>query len=256
MSVIDVRRDGAISIAVLNRPERLNALNRDVLDELAAWIAEALADTATRCLAVTGSGERAFCAGADVSGFPALDPLGAQELMRYGQEVFQTLEDSPKPVLAAVNGYALGGGLELALACDFRIAAARAKLGQPEITLANLPGWGGTQRLPQIVGEAAAKDMILTGRLVEAQEARTLGLVHRVAEDDALEATLELARELAGRSPAALAGAKAAIHAARRPGADGYAIERQAVALCFTTHEQQQAVTDFLARSAKRKPAS
>lgn len=250
--VVDIQRHGPVSVAVLNRPERLNAIDRDVLDGLAAWAADARRDSDVRCLIVTGAGERAFSAGADVSTFPELDPVAAEELMRYGQEVFQGLEDSPKPVVAAVNGYALGGGLELALACDFRVAKAGAKLGQPEITLANLPGWGGTQRLPRIVGEAAAKDLILTGRLVDAGEACELGLVHRVSEGGALDAALELARELAERSPAAVAGAKAAIHAARRSGLDGYAVERQAVALCFTTREQQDAVRDFLSRRDKR----
>lgn len=253
MSVLELRREEAVAVAVLNRPQSLNALNRELLDALGSWVAESCADAGVRCLVLTGAGERAFCAGADISAFPTLDALGAVELMRYGQQVFQTLEDSPKPVLAAVNGYALGGGLELALACDFRIAAAGAKLGQPEITLGNLPGWGGTQRLPRIVGEAAAKELIFTGRLVDAGEARTLGLVHRVADGSALDATLELARELAGRAPAALAGAKAAIHAARRPGTDGFAVERQAVGLCFTTSEQQQAVRDFLARREQRR---
>jgi enoyl-CoA hydratase/carnithine racemase len=250
-SAIETRRAGAVAIASLNRPDRLNAINRDVLDQLAAWEAETRADDGVRCLVVTGAGERAFCAGADIFGFPDLDPLGAQELMRYGQEVFQALEDSPKPVIAAVNGYALGGGLELALACDFRVATATAKLGQPEITLANLPGWGGTQRLPRIVGEAAAKDLIFTGRLVEVAEAQALGLVQRATKGSALEAALEVAGELADRSPAALAGAKAAIHAARRAGDDGYLVERQAVALCFTTPEQQAAVREFLSRKSK-----
>lgn len=251
--VVETRGEGAIAIAVLNRPERLNAINRDVLDQLAAWEADARADDGVRCLIVTGAGDRAFSAGADVSGFPDLDPLAAQELMRYGQEVFQALEDSPKPVIAAVNGYALGGGLELALACDFRIAAAAAKLGQPEITLANLPGWGGTQRLPRIIGESAAKDLILTGRLVDAAEARSLGLVQRVTDGPAIDAALELARDLATRAPAALAGAKAAIHAARGSGDDGYLVERQAVALCFTTREQQEAVREFLSRKGESK---
>ncbi|HZO97013.1 MAG TPA: enoyl-CoA hydratase/isomerase family protein [Gaiellaceae bacterium] len=247
MPALEQRRAGAVQVLTLNRPERLNAIDRDLLGLLADAVADAARDDAVGCVVVTGAGERAFSAGADVTGFPALDPLGAQELMRDGQRVFASLEACPKPVIAAVNGYALGGGLELALACDLRVATATAKLGQPEIALANLPGWGGTQRLPRIVGEAIAKDLIFTGRLVDADEALAVHLVNRLTDGSALDAALTLAHELAEKAPAALAGAKAAIHAARSTGEHGYAVESRAVALCFTTPEQQEAVRGFLA---------
>jgi enoyl-CoA hydratase len=253
MPSLEVERVGAVEILTLNRPERLNAIDREILDLLAERVMSAARDDAARCLIVTGAGERAFSAGADVTAFSGLDALGAEELMRHGQAVYAALEDCPKPVLAAINGYALGGGLELALACDLRIAAADAKLGQPEVTLANLPGWGGTQRLPRIVGEAAAKELIFAGRLVDAAEALTLGLVNRVADGSALDAALELAHELCTRAPTAIALAKQAIHAARLPGVAGYAVERQAVALCFTTPEQQEAVRTFTSGKRERK---
>jgi len=253
MPSLEVERVGAVEILTLNRPERLNAIDRELLDLLAARVAAAARDDGVRSLIVTGAGERAFSAGADVTAFAGLDALGAEELMRHGQAVYAALEACPKPVLAAIDGYALGGGLELALACDLRIAAADARLGQPEVTLANLPGWGGTQRLPRIVGEAAAKELIFTGRLVDAAEALALGLVNRVADGSALDAALELADGLGTRAPAALALAKQAIHAARLPAEAGYAVERHAVALCFTTEEQHEAVRAFAAGRKKRQ---
>lgn len=253
MPSLEVERVGAVEILTLNRPERLNAIDREILDLLAERVLSAARDDGARCLIVTGAGERAFSAGADVTAFSGLDALGAEKLMRHGQAVYAALEDCPKPVLAAINGYALGGGLELALACDIRIATASARLGQPEITLANLPGWGGTQRLPRVVGEARAKELIFTGRLVDAAEALAVGLVNSVVEGAALAAALELAGELCAHAPTALALAKQAIHAARLPGEAGFAVEREAVALCFATAEQQEAVREFTSRRSKKK---
>ena len=245
-------REG-VAFVTVNRPDKLNALNNATIGELLHCFEALSLDEQVRAVILTGSGEKAFVAGADISELAQQTSITARPLALRGQRLMNTVEACPKPVIAAVNGYALGGGLELALACDLRVATAAAKLGQPEITLANLPGWGGTQRLPRLVGEGAAKDLILTGRLVDAAEAHALGLVQRVVEGSALDAALELARELAGRAPAAVAGAKAAIHAARRAGDDGYLVERQAVALCFTTEEQQAAVRDFLSRRGTRK---
>lgn len=252
MSVIHVDRHlagaAAVVIITLDRPERANAINREMLDALRRQVADAMGDAEVRALIITGAGERAFSAGADIGQFVGLAPRDADELMAYGQEVFAQIEDCPKPVIAAINGYALGGGLELALACDFRVAGRSARLGQPEITLANLPGWGGTQRLPRIIGEPMAKELILTGRLVEAEEALSLHLVHRVCDDGAvLEGALRIAAQMVQYSATALAGAKRAIHAGRA-GAAGYAVERQAVVQCFTTPEQQAAVERFMHR--------
>lgn len=254
-AVLRTHRVERVEVLTLDRPERLNALDRELLRRLAEAVAAARVDEAVGCLIVTGAGDRAFSAGADITAFADLTALEAEELMRYGQEVFAQLEACPKPVIAAVNGYALGGGLELALACDFRIARAGARLGQPEITLANLPGWGATQRLPRIVGEAAAKDLIFTGRLVDAAEALALRLVNRVAAGSALEAAVELGSELSERAPSALALAKQAIHASRIAGEAGYAVERQGVGLCFTTQAQHEAVRAFTSRKSTRRGA-
>ncbi len=256
MAVLERERRGAVEVLTINRPERLNAISREVLARLEHYVDEAARDPAIRCIVVTGAGEKAFSAGADINELSRLSPAQALELMGFGQRVFEALEHSPKPVLAAVNGYALGGGLELALACDLRIASTGAKLGQPEITLANVPGWGGTQRLPRVVGESVAKDLVLTGRLVGADEALALGLVNRTTDGPVLEAALALADSLASRSAVALALAKQAVHAARAGREQGYVVERQAVALCFTTAEQHEAVRSFLAKGTGTGPAT
>jgi enoyl-CoA hydratase len=245
MASVEVAREGDVCILTLNRPECLNAIDREVLRLLAEHVAAAAADDAVRALVITGSGERAFSAGADVSAFKQLSSAEAYELMRYAQDVYQQLDDVPKVSIAAINGYALGGGLELALACDLRVAAPGAQLGHPEITLANIPGWGGTQRLPRLVGEAVAKDLILTGRLVGAREALDVRLVHRIADADALQAALTLAATLSQYSPTAVALAKRAVHAARSSPEAGFEVERLGVALCFATAEQQEAIRRF-----------
>ena len=259
MSVIHVERrtlgDATIAVVTLQRPECANAINREVLDALRAQFTALAGDDAVRAVILTGAGEQAFSAGADVHQFLGVLPAAAEELMAYGQEVFQQIEDCARPVIAAINGYALGGGLELALACDFRIAAPHARLGQPEITLANVPGWGGTQRLPRTIGEPMAKELILTGRLVDAQEALALHLVHQVCAEGALEGALQFARLLMPHAATALAGAKRSIHAARAASArSGYVVERQAVALCFGTPDQQAAVQRFVQRRKETSP--
>lgn len=240
---------GRVVVVTIDRPHVLNAIDGDVLAGLEDVTREASASTDAMALVVTGAGQRAFSAGADISTFSSLDALGAEELMRRGQRIFQAIEDLPVPVVAAINGYALGGGLELALACDVRFAAATAKMGQPEASLANLPGWGGTQRLPRAVGEARAKDLIFSGRLIGADDAERYGLVQTVLPaEDLLERTVEYAASLLATGRTALSQAKQAIHAARLPGDAGYAVERNGVALCFTTAEQQSAVRAFLAK--------
>jgi len=257
VSVIRVERrvleSASVGIIWLDRPDRLNTITREMLDALQAHLTELERDDQVRAVILTGSGERAFCAGADVTSFSTMTPLEAEALMRYGQVVFQQIDECAKPVIAAINGYALGGGLELALACDFRIVAQGAKLGQPEITLANLPGWGGTQRLPRTIGEPMAKELIFTGRLVEPAEALSLHLANEICgAGDALETALRFASQLVRFAPAALMFAKRAIHATRT-GDEGYAIERQGVGLCFSTDEQHAAIAHFL---HKRKTAT
>jgi enoyl-CoA hydratase len=240
----------AVELVTLDRPRRLNAIDANTLDTLEARLRELAATPEVRAVIVTGVGDRAFCAGADVTGFDELGPLGAEAVMARGQCVMSLLEQLPQPTIAAINGYALGGGLEVALACDFRLAADSARLGQPEITLGHIPGWGATQRLPRIVGEAVAKDLILSARMLGAQEALALRLVRSIhAPAQLLDAALALAAEIAAHpEPAAAALAKRAIHAARDGGAAGYEVERQAVALCFTTTAQQAAIRRFVHR--------
>jgi len=192
---LSVERDGPVVLVTINRPEVLNALNSQALGELRLVMLEAKGDPAVRAVIVTGSGERAFVAGADVGEVADLVGGHAADHARRGQQVFDLVEDLGKPVIAAINGYALGGGCELAMACTLRLAADTAKLGQPEIKLGIIPGHGGTQRLSRLVGAGRAMELVLTGRIIDAEEALRIGLVHRVVPRASL---LQEARALAG----------------------------------------------------------
>jgi enoyl-CoA hydratase len=207
-----VDRDGPVAIVTFNRPKVLNALNQRTIDELAQAIDELDADAAIRAIVLTGAGEKAFVAGADINELATQSPVSGRELARRGQAVFRRIEQLGKPVIAAIGGFALGGGCELAMACTFRIAADTAKLGQPEINLGLIPGYGGSQRLPRLVGKDRAMDLILTGRLVGAEEALRIGLVTRVVPAASLaQEARQFAQELASKAPVALRYAKAAI---------------------------------------------
>jgi enoyl-CoA hydratase len=258
--VLTRRRQGATLIATLTRPHKGNALNRaliDALDQLAADLEGGRAEPdGPRALVITGAGARAYCAGADISELVGIDPAAAYEQMRRGQRVFDRIERLPMVVIAAINGAALGGGLELAMAADLRIAGPAARLGQPEITLANLPGWGGTQRLPRLVGQGRANELILTGEPVTAPRAYAIGLVNDLAED-CLAAAVALAERIAAHSPVAVIGAKRAIQVGLDQGREaGLRAEAEAVAACCTTDAQRAAVTAFLNRRARRAPAA
>jgi enoyl-CoA hydratase len=204
---VDVGRDGAVAVVTINRPDALNALNVETLTELRDRLSELAADVDTRVVVLTGAGEKAFVAGADIKYMSGLDPDQAKRWGALGHEAGNLLETMPKPTIAAINGFALGGGCELALACDIRYASSRAKLGQPEINLGIVPGWGGTQRLARICGIGVAKELIYTGRTVDAAEALRIGLVNAIA-DPVLVKALETAHELAGKSRLALSLAK------------------------------------------------
>src|SRR5687768_17476843 len=180
-----VRQTDSIAVFTLNRPDQRNALNEELLHLLRDAIAEARDDSTVRALVVTGAGDRAFCAGADIRQMQSMTVEQGREWSLLGHHVFDKLQDLPKPVLASINGVAVGGGLELALACDFRFAVEGAQLGQPEIKLGMLPGWGGTQRLPRLIGSGVARNLVLTGRLVSGVAAQRLGLVDAVAADPA-----------------------------------------------------------------------
>ncbi len=243
--------DGDIVIVTVDRQEALNALNQDVLFELSVAFEQAEADSDVRALVITGAG-RAFVAGADIAGLRQLeDAFSGRELSLQGQDVFSTLAALPFPTVAAINGFALGGGLELALAADLRVAAPTARLGLPEVGLGLIPGYGGTQRLPRLIGQGRALDLILTGRHVQADEALQLGLVNRVA-DDALAAAVELARTAARNGPVAVGLAKEAISR----GLDvtlgqGLEIEADLFGLAATSQDMREGTSAFL---EKRTP--
>lgn len=243
--------DGDVAIITVDRQEALNALNQDVLFELSVAFEQAEADSDVRALVITGAG-RAFVAGADIAGLRRLeDAFSGRELSLQGQDVFSTLAALPFPTVAAINGFALGGGLELALAADLRVAAPGARLGLPEVGLGLIPGYGGTQRLPRLIGQGRALDLILTGRHVPADEALQLGLVNRVA-DDALAAAIELAHTAARNGPVAVGLAKEAVSR----GLDvtlsqGLEIEADLFGLVATSADMQEGTSAFL---EKRTP--
>ena len=204
---VEIARDGAVATITIDRQDALNALDVATLTELRDRLREVAGDAGVRAVVLTGAGEKAFVAGADIKYMSGLDPEGAKGWGALGHEAGMLLETMPKPTIAAINGFALGGGCELALACDIRYAASHAKLGQPEINLGIVPGWGGTQRLARICGLGVAKDLVFSGRTIDAEEALRIGLVNAVA-DPVLERAVETARELAAKSPVALSLAK------------------------------------------------
>ena len=201
--MIRVTSEDGVAVVTVDRPDALNALDLPTLTELRDRLLELSADDAVRVVVLTGGGERAFIAGADIKYMSGLDVAGAQAWGELGHDCARLLETMPKPTIAAVNGFALGGGCELALACDTRYAASGAKLGQPEVNLGIIPGWGGTQRLARVCGLGVAKELIFTGRVVGAEEALRIGLVNGV-HDPVLEKATEIARLLASKSPIAL----------------------------------------------------
>lgn len=241
-----------VATVMVNRPDKRNALNSTVRAELLAVLDRLRDDDAARVVVFTGAGDKAFIAGADITEFAERSPLEQRAAMD-GRVVFQEIAAYPKPTIAMINGFALGGGCEFALACDLRVAARSARLGQPEIRLGILPGGGGTQRLPRLVGFGQAMRLVLTGELIGAEEAARIGLVDRVVEDAELhEATLAMARGIAGYSPVALRLAKDAVRAAlETPLAAGLALERELFITAFSSEDKQEGVRAFL---AKREP--
>lgn len=249
-----VERKENYAVITLNRPKVLNALNQALMAELDAALDELAADESVRAVVLTGAGERAFAAGADIGEFNALLSASvAAEFSLRGQAVTNKIERLPKPVIAAVNGFALGGGCELAMACDIRIAADTARLGQAEINLGITPGYGGTQRLPRLVGKGAAKLLCLTGDHITADEALRIGLVDRVVPAADLLAEAEaLAAKLAGKAPVAMAAIKQAINVGTEGTlADGLAFEAAQFGLVFDTEDRVEGVNAFL---EKRRP--
>jgi enoyl-CoA hydratase/3-hydroxyacyl-CoA dehydrogenase len=250
---IKLEREKNVLWIILNRPHRLNAFNDVLMEELADVLNTAENDQSIRCVVITGEGDRAFSAGADVTMFPKATPVKAEEFSRKGQKVFSKIEELPKPVIASINGFALGGGLELALACDFRIAAEHAELGSPEINLGLIPGWGGTQRLVRIVGLAKAKEMVMLGIRLKADEALKIGLVHKVVHYDKLrEETSALAQKLSEGPPIAMKYAKHALNFGTQvPLEAGLRLEASLMGLTFSTEDLKEGVEAFMSR---RKP--
>lgn len=237
-------KDG-ICVITINRPDKLNALNRTVMAELDQAVAALIADPALSGAVITGAGPKAFVAGADISEFVGLSVEEGKALAKKGQDIFARIEQSPKPIVAAVNGFALGGGCELAMACHFRIASDNAKFGQPEVNLGLIPGYGGTQRLTRLIGKGRATELIITGATLDATRAAQYGLVNEVVSpENLLEKTLSILQTARGKAPLAVAHSIAAINAAYEPG--GYAREIEGFGACFGTDDMIEGTAAFL----------
>jgi len=251
--MIRVEKDRAVATVYVDRPDAMNALDVATLTELRDRLAELRDDGEVRAVVLTGAGDRAFIAGADIKAMSAMDVDAARAWGELGHNVARRLESMPKPTIAAVNGYAVGGGCELALACDIRYASERAKFGQPEVNLSVIPGWGGTQRLARAVGAGLAKDLILTGRTIDAAEALRIGLVSAVyPADELLGRALESAGDLAKKSPVALSAAKdAANRALQGDLGTGLSYEAILFAALFATEDQAEGMRAF---AEKREP--
>jgi enoyl-CoA hydratase len=247
-----LERRGRVAIITINRPEKRNALNIKTREEGAALIEELGADDSVGVVVITGAGDKAFIAGADIAEFAGRTAMMQRDVM-VARSLFNAIDSFPKPVIAMINGYCLGGGCELALACDIRIASENASFGQPEINLGIIPGGGGTQRLTRLVGEGKAMEMILTGEIIDAKTAHAIGLVNHVVPLDQLEArTMEVANRIAEKGPIALSLAKEAVKIASRSNLDeGLRREVDLFALLFSTEDKDEGVSAFL---EKRKP--
>ena len=251
---LTIERDGAVAVLTVTRPTVLNALNNETITELENAVSRLAADGEVRAVVLTGAGDKAFIAGADIRELAVLTPVTAETLAARGHALCHAIERMGKPVIAAINGYALGGGCELAMACTLRIAADKAKLGQPEIGLGLLPGYGGTQRLPRLVGSGRALEMMLTGAPIDAEEAWRIGLVNRVVpRAELMPRTIDLARRIAAQAPIAAR----CILAAVREGvgmtlADGCAHEASLFGLAAATSDWREGTSAFLEKRSPR----
>ena len=245
--IVNVNVEEGVAVVTIDRPEALNALNDETLAGLEGAFHALNIDRSIRAVILTGTG-KAFVAGADVKAMAGFSPLEARSFAQRGQRVFNLIEDFPHPVIAAINGFALGGGCELAMACDLRIASEKARAGQPEVKLGTMPGFGGTQRLPRILGRSAAKYLLFTGEIIDAQRALELGLFNEVvAPDQLMPRCLEIARTIAARAPIAVSYAKAAVN----QGTDatlghGLSHEAELFAQTFATADQKAGMLAFL----------
>ena len=247
MAFVTLEKQGHVGVVTMNRPEALNALNDQVLRDLNAVLTQAEEDSELYVLVVTGAG-RSFVAGADIGQMSGFSAVEGKAFGVYGNQVFAKLENLSKPTIAAVNGFALGGGCELAMACDIRLASEKAKFGQPETGLGITPGFGGTQRLPRIVGASRAMELILTAKTISAAQAREIGLVSEVyPPEELMDRALELANAIAANAQVAVRQSKAAIRRGLQTDmATGAAFESEAFGLCFSTQDQKDAMNAFV----------
>ncbi|MEC5394746.1 enoyl-CoA hydratase/isomerase family protein [Bergeyella sp. RCAD1439] len=248
---ISLYQDAFVTTITINRPESLNALNAQTIRELSLALDQAGKDRQCRAIILTGGGEKAFVAGADIKEFANYNASQAENMARVGQELlFDKIENLNKPVIAAINGFALGGGLELALSCHFRYASSQAKLGLPEVTLGLIPGYGGTQRLPKLVGKGLANEIIFSAKMISASRAKEIGLVNEVyPPEELLEKTKETAFQIAKNSPMAIEEAIKAVNLSDTP--NGFSYEQKAFGELFEKEDKTEGVRAFL---EKRKP--
>lgn len=253
MTLLTQLENGIYTITI-NRPDKMNALNKDVISDLSNAMDEVYNNDEIKTVIITGAGEKAFVAGADISEFLSLGKSEGSELAKRGQEmVFDKIENCPKPVVAAVNGFALGGGCELAMACHFRLASVNAKFGQPEVNLGLIPGYGGTQRLTQLIGKGKAMELTMTADMIGAEEAKGLGLVnHVVTLEELLPKTKEILQKIQTKAPVAVAKAIACINEAAKGDFRGFHNEIERFGECFTTEDMREGTNAFI---EKRKAA-
>jgi enoyl-CoA hydratase len=253
MPVVLTETSDRILTVTVNRPEKLNALNPEVIEALRQAFHAAKADPGVGAVILTGSGEKSFVAGADITSFTSLDPVTARDYARRGQVVLDLIETLGKPVIAAVNGFALGGGCELAMACTVRLASKNAKLGQPEVNLGLIPGYGGTQRLPRLVGKGRALELILTGDVIPADEAHRIGLVNRVLEPaDLMPAARDMAKKILSKAPIAIRYALEAVNnGMSMPFGEAEVLEATLFGMCVSTADMKEGVAAFF----EKRPA-
>ncbi len=248
-----LKKEEGIGFITLNRPQNLNALDRAMVEEISAAIDLVAADDEIKVVVLTGAGDKAFVAGGDIGFMQELTALEARAFARFGQGVLRKMENLPKPIIAAINGFCLGGGCELAMACDFSIASDRAKFGQPEVGLGVTAGFGGTQRLPRLIGMNKARQLLYTGDTIDAQEAARIGLVNEtVPHEDLMNHVISMARRIISKGQMAVRFTKAALNEGMQTDIDrGMIIESDIFGLCFSTEDQKEGMKAFL---EKRKP--
>lgn len=248
--IINLEESGILTITI-NQPKKMNALSSGLLSELSQVFTDGLDNSAVKAFVITGAGEKAFVAGADISEFRSLDREGATKMSQKGQQLFRQIEVSPKPVIAAVNGYALGGGCELAMACHMRIASENAMFGQPEVNLGLIPGYGGTQRLVYLVGRGKATEWLMTGQTVKSKEALQWGLVnHVVPLESLMEKVHKVLGKILSKSSLTISKIAACVEAAHNTSVDGYEAESHLFGACTETKDFEEGVTAFLEKRA------